>query len=165
MPKLTSDEARAFLNEPGILMRIGVVEASGAPLVTPIWFLHDSGEILFTPREKSVWFAALRREPRISLCIDEDALPYRKVLIAGVARLVHDVGNDDVWRHQYHAMATKYVGERGATKYLEDTIDQPRGLYSVSLSEAKVTSWRMPVAGEPGMGIWANRYYTPGTEF
>jgi hypothetical protein len=62
-------------------------------------------------------------------------------------------------------MATKYVGERGATKYLEDTIDQPRGLYSVSLSEAKVTSWRMPVAGEPGMGIWANRYYTQGTEF
>lgn len=169
MPKLTDAERDAFLNERGVLMRIAVVRADGSPLVTPIWFIYEgAGEdaaVYFTPREKSEWFACLRRDPRVALCIDEQPLPYRKVLIEGQAELVHDVGADDSWRDQYRRIAERYVDPEGAEAYVQNTIDQPRGLYRLRLADAKVSSWRMPVEGEDGMGIWHDRYYVPGTSF
>ena len=165
MPKLTAGEQSAFLREPGVLMRVAVVRDDGSPLVTPIWFIYEDDSIYFTPREKSVWFACLRRDPRVALCIDEQALPYRKVIVEGSAELVYDVGSDDAWRDQYRRIAKRYVDEEGAEAYVQNTIDQPRGLYRVALSTAKVSSWRMPVEGEDGMGIWHDRYYVPGTQF
>ena len=98
MPRLTATERDDFLAERGVVMRIAVVRDDGSPLVTPIWFLHQDQAIYFTPREKSEWFACLRRDPRCALCIDEQPLPYRKVLVEGAAELVHDVGADDAWR-------------------------------------------------------------------
>ncbi len=165
MPKLTDQERDTFLNEPGVLMRIAVVREDGSPLVTPIWFIYEDGAIYFTPRDKSEWFACLRRDPRVALCIDEQPLPYRKVLVEGQAALVHDVGADDVWRDQYRRIAERYVNREGAEAYVQNTIDQPRGLYRVALADAKVSTWRMPLDGEDGMGIWHDRYYVPGTQF
>jgi PPOX class probable F420-dependent enzyme len=165
MPHLTDNERDAFLGERGVLMRIAVVRADGRPLVTPIWFLHEEGAIWFTPREKSEWFACLRRDPRVALCIDEQPLPYRKVLVEGKAELVHDIGNDDIWRERYRRIARRYVDEAGADGYIQNTINQPRGLFRVVLESADVKTWRMPLQGEEGMGIWHDRYYTPGTSF
>ncbi|MEK9749289.1 MAG: pyridoxamine 5'-phosphate oxidase family protein [Pseudomonadales bacterium] len=165
MPKLSTQEQEEFLATPGILMRIAVVDASGGPTVTPIWFLHQDGDILFTPRLKSAWYTRIQSDARVALCIDEDRLPYRKVLVEGEATLVHAPGEDDAWRSQYLAMAAKYVGDDGARRYVENTINEPRALLKVSLESAKVSTWRMPVEGEPQMGIWASRYYQPETRF
>ena len=165
MPRLTDAERDEFLNIPGVLMRVSVVRADGSPLVTPIWFLYEDGAIYFTPREKSEWFACLRRDPRVALCIDEQPLPYRKVIVEGAAELVHDVGEDDAWRDQYRRIAGRYVDPAGAEAYVQNTIDQPRGLFRVPLQGSKVTTWRMPLEGEDGMGIWHDRYYVPGTQF
>ena len=165
MPKLTNAEQEAFLNEPGILMRVAVVREDGSPLVTPIWFIYEHQAIYFTPREKSAWFTCLRRDPRVALCIDEQALPYRKVLLEGAAELVHDIGADDLWRDQYRRIAGRYVPPEGAEAYVQNTINEPRGLYRVPLADAKVTSWRMPLEEEDGMGIWHQRYYQPETQF
>jgi nitroimidazol reductase NimA-like FMN-containing flavoprotein (pyridoxamine 5'-phosphate oxidase superfamily) len=165
VPKLTDAERDDFLNAPGVLMRISVVRADGSPLVTPIWFIAEEGAIYFTPREKSEWFACLRRDPRVALCIDEQPLPYRKVIVEGAAELVYDVGNDDAWRDQYRRIAGRYVDPQGAEAYVQNTIDQPRGLFRVPLATSKVSTWRMPLEGEDGMGIWHDRYYVSGTNF
>ena len=165
MPKLSDDERDTFLREPGILMRIAVTRPDGRPLVTPIWFIYEDQAIYFTPREKSEWFACLRRDPRVALCIDEQPLPYRKVLVEGEAELLHDIGADDAWRDQYRRIAQRYVDAEGAEAYVQNTIDQPRGLYRVVLADARVSTWRMPVEGEDGMGIWHERYYVEGTKF
>ena len=165
MPRLTQDETRQFLAEQGILMRIAVVRDDGSPLVTPIWFLHEDDAIYFTPRKRSEWFACLRRDPRVALCIDEADQPYRKVLAEGAAQLMHDIGEDDVWRDLYRRIAERYVPPAGADAYIRNTIDQPRGLYRLPLRDAKITTWRMPRAGEAGEGIWHHRYYEEGAAF
>ena len=141
------------------------MRADGSPLVTPIWFLHEDGAIWFTPRAASEWFACLRRDPRVALCIDEQPLPYRKVIVEGRAELVHDVGEDDLWRDRYRRIAGRYVPADAAEAYVQNTIDQPRGLYRLRLADAQVRNWRMPRDGEPGEGIWHDRYYGPGTRF
>lgn len=165
MPKLTFEEQNEFLAERGVLMRIAVTRADNSPLVTPIWFIHEQNAIFFTPREKSEWFTCLRQDPRVALCIDEQPQPYRKVLAEGSAELVFDIGHDDEWRDQYRRIAQRYVDAEAAAAYVQNTIDQPRGLYKLHLASAKVTSWRMPVETEDGMGIWHSRYYSPGTQF
>ena len=165
MPTLDNADRDAFLAERGILMRIATIRADGSPLVTPIWFIHRDGAIWFTPREKSEWFTCLRHDRRVSLCIDEQPHPYRKVLVDGEAELMYDIGQDDEWRDLYREIACRYVTEEQANAYVENTIEQPRGLFRVVLSDAKVISWRMPVEGEDAMGIWHDRYYKEGTAF
>jgi nitroimidazol reductase NimA-like FMN-containing flavoprotein (pyridoxamine 5'-phosphate oxidase superfamily) len=159
MPQLTDAERDAFLTEPGILMRIAVVRADGSPLVTPIWFIFEDDTIYFTPRARSNWFDCLRRDPRVALCIDEQPLPYRKVIVEGCAELVYDVGMDDDWRDLYRRIAERYVPPASAAAYIRDTLAEPRGLYRVRLDGATVKTWRMPIETEDPRGRWHGRYY------
>lgn len=165
MPRLTPDELDAFLRrEPGHLVHIGSTDADGAPRVAPTWFLYVEGSILFTPRQASVFLDNLLRDPRVCLCIDEEPLPYRKVVVQGMAQILHEPGDDDVWRDTYRVITRRYVEPAAADAYIQNTIDQPRALLSVELSRSRVTTWRMPVAGEAATGIWARRYYVPGSK-
>jgi PPOX class probable F420-dependent enzyme len=164
MPKLTPAELDQFLEEPGHLLRIGTTDADGYPSVLPIWFIRQGDDILFTPRGPSAFLKDIRRDPRVGLSIDEDPLPYRKVTIRGTARIVQEPGNDDEWRDLYRQTAKRYVDEDAADAYVDGTIDQPRALVAVSMKDARVTTWRMPVGDEDGTGIWHRRYYLDGTE-
>ncbi len=164
VPKMPADDVADFLAERGHLLRIGTVDADGMPRVSPTWFLHDDGRVLFTPRSASVFLANIRRDPRVGLVIDESDLPYRKVSVAGPAEIVHDLGEDDVWRDTYRAITGRYLDPDGTEAYIQATIDQPRALIAVALATAKVTTWRMPLGDEDGSGIWARRYYGDGTK-
>lgn len=165
MPKLNQEEQAEFLDTKGILMRIACVRPDGSPLVTPIWFIFHDQSICFTPRAQSEWFGCLKHDPRVALCIDDQALPYRKMIIEGRAELLHDVGEDAAWRDLYRAIARRYVPEEAAEAYVQNTIDQERALYSVPLESSVVKSWRMPLEDEPANGIWHQRYYARGTKF
>jgi hypothetical protein len=126
--------------------------------------LHE-GSICFTPRAQSEWFGCLRHDPRVALCIDEQELPYRKVIVEGAAELVHDLGEDDTWRDLYRSIAQRYVPADAAEAYVQNTIDQARALYRLPLDKSVLKSWRMPIEGESETGIWHQRYYAPGTKF
>lgn len=159
MPPLAHAEIRQLLDEPGHLLRVGTIDHDGFPRVVPIWYIHRDGEIVFTPRARSVFLANLRRDPRVGLSIDEEPLPYRKVTVQGEARLVHDLGEDDLWRDLYREIARRYVPSDQADAYVQETIEEPRALLAVDLASSRVTAWRMPVEGEDPKGIWAPRYY------
>ncbi len=165
MPRLSRTEMAEFLAEPGHLLRLATVDDDGMPRLSPVWFIHDADrdEVLFTPRAQSVFLANLRREPRCAVSIDEDALPYRKVSIQAECEVRNEVGDDDAWRDLYRQIAERYIDPGGAARYLEATRDQPRALIAVPLGRARLSTWRMPLEGEPGTGIWARRYYAEGS--
>lgn len=166
MPKLTEDEIVALLDEPGHLARIGTVDADGMPRVLPLWFIRDGSRLLFTPRSPAVIWKNLERDPRIGLSIDEEPAPYRKVTVQGLVEVVHPPGADDQWRHIYRAIARRYTPPEAADAYVDGTDDQPRALCAVDLraSTTRVSTWRMPHRGEDPTGIWAKRYFLPGTK-
>jgi PPOX class probable F420-dependent enzyme len=162
---MTPPQIEEFLAQPGQLMRLGTVDADGTPRVVPTWFLHTDGRLWFTPRERSAFLANVRRDPRIGISIDEEPHPYRKVTIQGTASLVHDVGADDLWRDLYRAIVIRYITSQAAAEaYVQDTIDQPRALYSLDLSQARVTTWRNPMDDEQLSTMWARRYYRADTK-
>lgn len=164
MPALTPTERAAFLDEPGILCRIATIKPGGAPHVTPVWFIHEDGQVFITPRARSTWLTNIRRDPRVAVTIDEEASPYRKMTIEGAATIVHDVGDDDAWRDLYRRIARRYVPADGAERYIQETIDQPRALMALPLATSKVATWRMPLPGEAYTGIWHERYYAEGSK-
>jgi len=160
MPKLTLEEREEFLSVRKVICNIATVDKSGAPLVTPIWFVHEEGRIWFTPRQHSEWLKHIRNDKRIALSIDEPDLPYRKVVVRGDATIDFEVGNDDEWRDRYRRIAMRYLDDLDANGYVDGTNDQPRALCSIKMEKAQVRSWRMPTDDEPYQGIWAKRYWT-----
>jgi PPOX class probable F420-dependent enzyme len=95
IPEL-SDEARAFLERP-LVATIASLGRDGAPRTAPIWYQWapgPSGEgaaYLFTSRRTLKW-RNIERDPRVSLCVDDREVPYRSVVVDGVA--VEDTERD-----------------------------------------------------------------------
>ena len=164
MPKLTPDEVASFLQERGQLARIATLKEDGSPSVVPVWFICEEGKIIITPRKYSAFYAHIQRDPRVAIAIDEEAGPYRKVLVEGTAEILYPVGRDDEWRDLYRRISCRYVDEASADYYINETIDQPRALIGVALAEATLTTWRMPGEDEPYAGIWHARYYEAGSK-
>ncbi len=164
MPKLTPQEIDEFFTERGHLARIATIAEDGAPSVVPVWFLCEHGRIHITPRQRSAYYANLKRDPRLAITIDESAGLYRKVLIEGRADFLYEPGQDDLWRDVYRRIALRYIDEEATENYISETIDQPRALIGIELAKSKVTTWRMPKLGEPYTGIWATRYYVEGSK-
>ncbi len=164
MPKLSQSEIDNFLAERNHLARIATVRTDGSPTVVPVWFIHERGSILITPRKHSAFLANIRREPRVAVTVDEDTGLYRKVLVEGAARILYEVGDDRKWDDVYRRIACRYIDEAAADFYLSETRDQPRALIGIEFVKAKVTTWRMPNPDEPYSGIWAKRYYEPGSK-
>src|SRR5262245_33911749 len=75
--------------------KLAVCKADGTPHVTPIWFLIDStadgDALVFTTNTSTVKAAAFRRDPRFSLCVDDQRPPYDFVLIQATATISEDL--------------------------------------------------------------------------
>jgi PPOX class probable F420-dependent enzyme len=76
--------------------KVAIVRADDSPHVTPIWFLlnetSDGDELVFTTGRDSVKAKAFRRDPRLSLCVDDQAPPYSFVQFTAEATLHEDLG-------------------------------------------------------------------------
>jgi len=64
-----------------------MVHADGRPHVVPVWFDLDGDTIIFTMGEASVKAKNMRRDPRVSLCIDDEEPPFAFAMIEGTAEM------------------------------------------------------------------------------
>jgi len=98
--------------------KAAVTRADGHPHVTPVWVAldgeGDATEILFTTHETSAKGRALRRDPRISLCWDDERPPFSFVTVFGTARLVDDVEEVRRWAT---VIGGRYMGADRAEEY------------------------------------------------
>jgi len=111
---MTDAEARAFLGEGTRTGKLAVVRRDGAPLVVPIWFVLDGADLVFTTGADTVKGRALRRDGRVSLCVDDEAPPYAYVRVDGAAALDEDPGPLLHWATR---IAARYMGEARAEEY------------------------------------------------
>jgi PPOX class probable F420-dependent enzyme len=100
-----SDDVIAFLSEGTRTAMLGYVAADGRPLVAPVWFVVDDGALVFNTGRDTAKGRALRRDPRVVLCVDDPHPPYSFVQVQGVAELSEEP--DEVV-----AVATRTGGRR-----------------------------------------------------
>jgi PPOX class probable F420-dependent enzyme len=76
--------------------KVATVRADGRPHVTPVWIALDGDDIVFTTHETSLKGKALRRDPRVCLCVDDERPPFSNVIVDGTATLSPEL--DDLLR-------------------------------------------------------------------
>jgi hypothetical protein len=87
---MSSDEIREFLAHGTRTAKVATVRADGRPHVAPVWFILDGDDLIFNTGEATVKGKALRRDPRIALCVDDDRPPFSFVLVTSEASLSTD---------------------------------------------------------------------------
>ena len=69
---------------------LGYLASDGRPLVAPVWFVVDSGELAFNTGKNTAKGRALARDPRVTMCVDDPRPPYSFVQVQGVASVSED---------------------------------------------------------------------------
>jgi PPOX class probable F420-dependent enzyme len=115
MRTLSAAELRAFLLTGTRTAKVAVVRRDGSPLVTPVWFLPDEdGSIVFETGRESVKGHALSRDPRVSICVEDDEPPFGFVRIDGIAELSDDRDELLSWTIR---IAARYMGADRAEEF------------------------------------------------
>ena len=112
---MTPDEARDFLMTGTRTGKVAVVRRDGSPIVVPIWFLlDDDGALLFTTGENTVKGRALRRDRRVSICVDDEEPPFSYVRIDGTVELSDDL---ELVREWATKIGGRYMGADRAEEF------------------------------------------------
>jgi PPOX class probable F420-dependent enzyme len=130
---LTPDELHAFLTETKIFVKLGTLGPDGWPMVNPAWYEYDGQAFWLVTKELAGFCQNLRRDQRVSLCIDNPEPPYMRVIVRGRAEFV-----DGDWVAIARRMVLRYLGDEGLD-YFEATLDLPRVL--VRIWPEQISSW------------------------
>jgi PPOX class probable F420-dependent enzyme len=88
-----SEEVIAFLSEGTRTGMLGFLASDGRPLVAPVWFIVDNGQLVFNTDAKSAKGRALRRDPRVVICVDDPHPPFSFVQVQGIATTYDGAGD------------------------------------------------------------------------
>jgi PPOX class probable F420-dependent enzyme len=69
---------------------LGYVAADGRPLVAPVWFVLDDGQLAFNTGRNTAKGRALARDSRVAICVDDPHPPYSFVQVQGAATVTED---------------------------------------------------------------------------
>jgi PPOX class probable F420-dependent enzyme len=112
--QMSRDEWRSFLGEGTRTGKLATVRRDGRPHVVPIWFVLDGDDLVFTTGTSSVKAHAMRRDPRVCLCVDDERPPYAYVMVEGAVTLSEDP--DELLRHAT-AIGGRYMGQDRAEQF------------------------------------------------
>jgi PPOX class probable F420-dependent enzyme len=114
MQEMTAEEYRSFMLDHARTATLATVRADGSPHVAPIWFDLDGDAVVFTTGETTLKARNMRRDPRVSLGVDDQEPPFAFVLIEGRAELA---AADPDLLHWATRIAGRYMGEDLAESY------------------------------------------------
>lgn len=116
MRHMTNDEAFAFLLAEPRTAQVATVRADGRPHVSSVWIDLDGDTVVFTTWHTSVKTQNIRRDPRISLIVDDSRPPFAYVIFEGVAELIEQPDPDEL-RSWATRIARRYMGDDLAESY------------------------------------------------
>jgi PPOX class probable F420-dependent enzyme len=91
-----------------------VVRADGSPYVAPVWVDLDGDQVVFMTSADTVKGKAILRDPRVSLCWDDERPPFSFVTISGVAATSADPGELVRWATR---IGGRYMGADRAQEF------------------------------------------------
>jgi PPOX class probable F420-dependent enzyme len=86
---------------------LGTLMPDGSPQVTPVWIDYDGKHILFNSAVGRVKDKNIRRDPRVSVSIQDPDNPYRYLEIRGRVVEITENGADD----HINKLSQKYLGQ------------------------------------------------------
>jgi len=114
MRTMSDDEYRAFMMHGTRTAKAATVRANGLPHVKPVWFVLDGDDLIFTTHESYVMTRHLRRDPHITLTIDDQEPPYSYAIVDGMVTLSENLDELARWAT---VIGGRYMGADRADEF------------------------------------------------
>ena len=92
---------------------LGTIADDGAPVLTPIWYVYRDGRLLMRTGKESVKARNIRRDPRVTVCVQDERPPYASITIHGRAGIEGEIAGLD------GDIARRYLGKIAGDAYLK----------------------------------------------
>lgn len=121
---MSKGEIARFVMQDTLTGKLATVRIDGSSHVVPIWFVLDNenskrrrriGDIIFTTDSTSAKANNLRRDNRVSICIDDQTRPFSFITIFGTAK-IHTYKQKEVLKWATK-IAERYMGKKNAEAY------------------------------------------------
>ncbi len=114
MERLTPEECRGFLRSPVRTGKLATVRKDGRPLIVPVWYDLEEETLVFMTGRDSIKAKNMRRDPRVSICVDDEVTPFTYVELAGTVVLSNDAHQMRYWATR---IGGRYMGQELAETY------------------------------------------------
>jgi hypothetical protein len=142
MKKMNENEIVDFLMKGTRTGKLATVLEDGCPHVAPIWFVWNEGKIIFCTGDNSVKGKNMKRDPQVSICVDDESPPYAFVIIQGVVKLFDKHKDLLKWNTVF---GNRYMGKELAEVYGKRNAVEGSLLVEVTptkmISNKDVTGW------------------------
>ena len=112
--RMTKGEYYGFLRDRARTAVLGTVRDDGRPHAAPVWFDLDGDTFVITTGQDTVKGRNMRRDPRVTLCIDDENPPFHVVIIEGKVELTVE---DPDLLHWATRIGGRYMGAERADEY------------------------------------------------
>src|SRR6266571_1830791 len=119
--EMSKEEIARFVMQGTFTGKLATVRNDRSSHVVPIWFVLDNnenskiGNVIFTTYSTSVKANNIRRNNRVSICIDDQTRPFSFVTIFGSAKIhIHKQKEVLKWATK---IAERYMGKKNAEAY------------------------------------------------
>lgn len=136
MAQMSPAQLAEFLAPPRHAI-VATNRADGPPQLTPVWYLYENQTLYISAGVEAVKVKNLRRDPRVTVCIDAGHPDARYVILQGTVTILEneDPAQEPMrWRIIQHY----YESEEEARAYYESVRNAPGVL--IVLEPSKVTS-------------------------
>ncbi len=124
---------KQFVSElPARTAKLGIVRADGSAHVAPVWVDLDGDDIIFMTSADTIKGKALLRDPRVSLCFDDERPPFSFATIAGTVTLSTDPGELLKWGTR---IGGRYMGADKAEAYGQRNAVPPEMVVRVTVTK------------------------------
>ena len=99
---------------PARTAKLAVVRADGSPHVAPVWVDLDGDDVVFMTSAETIKGKAILRDPRVSLCWDDERPPFSFVTVSGTATVSTEPEDLLKWATR---IGGRYMGPERAEEY------------------------------------------------
>jgi PPOX class probable F420-dependent enzyme len=115
-----SQRARAYVQEQRFAV-LATINQDGTPQLTTMWYLlEDNGSIIMNTKVGRTKERNMRRDPRISICIEDD---YIFLTINGNVEMINDT---EISQHDIYRLSARYHGEEKAKRQVREKFSKEK---------------------------------------
>ena len=99
MSAITPDLREYLISTPWVA-KVATRRKNGRPWVQPVWFAVDGEHLVFVIAWPSLLGHALRRDPRLAVCVDDMQVPYSFATLEGTVEVEMDSPDAALWQER-----------------------------------------------------------------
>ncbi len=126
---MSKDEAASFLSQGTMTAKVSTVNKDGTCHTVPIWFVLDGMDFIFATSDNSVKAKPIRKDNRVTMCVDDQKPLYSFVTVYGNATIAQEDNNPDELLKWSTKIAERYVGKENAERYGRSKLPKVKCLY------------------------------------